>query len=232
MPDVSQSDDQSSASSWFSKLTGALPSGVAAAANDLANDIPGFRGAAAVAQKGLQKLNDVSLSDVAGKAKGLANSAQQTISENAISRQRWTTFFGGALLGCVLMSLAFAFLPMIVFAPQKFALLFTLGSVCFLASFAALRGHSAFLRHLISRSRAPFTAIYTISMVGTLWASLMYRSYLLTMVFSAIQVSALSWFLVSYIPGGKRALGFVTSMAWRLCKGCCRCASKGSLLPF
>ena len=112
--------------------------------------------------------------------------------------------------------------PMVVFAPQKFALLFTLGgelrkrsikqkkktfsihsktsiqkinidqhphlcpkfgagSLCFLGSFSALRGHSAFLRwrptavvqrggtrlgtrHLLSRSRLIFTVTYATSM--------------------------------------------------------------------
>ncbi|CAE8583540.1 unnamed protein product, partial [Polarella glacialis] len=217
------------ASSWLARLSSALPAGVAEAAAAMsAGDLNGLSGAAAVAQKGLQQ----NFADVTGKAKGLAKNASTTISENAISRQRWTTFFSGALGGVVLMSLAFAFLPMIVFAPQKFALLFTLGSLCFMSSFAALRGHSAFLRHLLSGSRLPFTITYALSMAGTLWASLVYRSYLLTIGFSAIQVSALSWFLVSYIPGGRRALGLVSSMAWRMCKGCGRCASKGSLLPF
>merc|ERR1719456_2186375 len=104
------------------------------------------------------------------------------------------------------MSLAFAFLPVIVFAPQKFALLYTLGSLCFLSSFAALKGHAAFLAHLLSRGRVAFSATYLVSMLGTLWASLVSRSYIFTMLAACVQVIALSWFLVSYIPGGKKAL--------------------------
>jgi hypothetical protein len=81
-----------------------------------------------------------------------------------------------------------------------------------------------------------FTTTYVASMVGTLWASLIYRSYILTIVFSGVQVCALSWFLVSYIPGGRRALGMAWSMAYRLVKGCCRCVTGGgsgsSMLPF
>mmetsp|Transcript_41072 Transcript_41072/g.89749 ORF Transcript_41072/g.89749 Transcript_41072/m.89749 type:complete len:146 (-) Transcript_41072:83-520(-) len=125
----------------------------------------------------------------------------------------------------------FFFLPMIVFAPQKFALLFTLGSLCFMASFSILRGHIAFFRHLISRSRILFSTTYVLSMLGTLWASLVYRSYVLTVVFSSVQVTALVWFLVSYIPGGRRALGFAWSIAWRFMRGCTKCVTKGSLLP-
>ncbi|CAJ1402830.1 unnamed protein product [Effrenium voratum] len=226
--EVSDVEAQAPSGSWFSKLSSALPSMAEAAAAASAGDLNALSKAASNAQQGLQQ----NFTDLTGKAKGLAKQASTTISENAISKERWMMFFGGALLGCFLMSLAFFFLPMVVLVPQKFALLFTLGSLCFLGSFSALKGHSAFLRHLLSRSRLVFTLTYATSMVGTLWASLIYRSYLLAMLFSAIQVSTLVWFLVSYIPGGRRALGFLTNMAWRLGKGCCKCASKGSLLPF
>lgn len=184
-------------------------------------------GLTAATQKGME-----SMAAMTGRAKGLVRSASTTISENAISRQRWMSFFTTALLGAGLVGLAFVFLPTIVFAPQKFALLFTLGSLCFLSSFSILRGHAAFVRHLLSRSRALFSATYATSMAGTLWASLVYRSYLLTVLFSAVQVFALAWFLVSYIPGGRRALGLATGIAWRFMRTCCRCASRGSILPF
>eukprot|EP00439_Symbiodinium_sp_Y106_P059292 s878_g8.t1 len=174
-------------SSWFSKIGNALPSMAEAAAAAKAGDFNALSKAASSAQQGFQQ----GFSDITGKAKGMAKQASTTISENAISRERWMTFFGGALLGCFLMSLAFVFLPIVVLMPQKFALLFTLGSLCFLGSFSALRGHVAFARHLFSRSRLPFTVTYSASMGGTLWASLIYRSYLLTIAFSAVQVSSL-----------------------------------------
>lgn len=215
-----QQESGSSSSSWLPKFGGTGMAASLASAAEAA-------GVAGVASKGLQ-----GVAAFTGRAKGLARTASTTISENAISRQRWMYFFGGALLGTALMALAFAFLPLIVLAPQKFALLYTLGSLCFLSSFAILRGHAAFLRHLISKSRALFTASYALSLVGTVWASLCYRSYLLTLAFSAAQVTALVWFLLSYIPGGRRALSFAFGMAWRCCRGCCGCAGKGSLLPF
>lgn len=176
-----------------------------------------------------------SVASAGGRAKELAKSGTKTISENVISRQTWMTFFGFAGAGVGLMCLAFMFLPMIVFAPQKFALLYTLGSLCFMGSFSVLKGHAAFISHLLSRDRIAFSSVYLSSMVGTLWASLIYRSYLLAIAFSGIQVCALSWFLVSYIPGGVTALKFASSIALKLCKGCCKCATgagKGSLLPF
>eukprot|EP00929_Paragymnodinium_shiwhaense_P079151 TRINITY_DN41158_c0_g1_i1.p1 TRINITY_DN41158_c0_g1~~TRINITY_DN41158_c0_g1_i1.p1 ORF type:complete len:272 (+),score=57.32 TRINITY_DN41158_c0_g1_i1:148-963(+) len=199
------------------KLSSNMPMGL----NEGLSSLTSFAGTAAA-----------SATKAAGNAQKMAKTAATTVQENAISRERWMYFFGGIALGTLLMSLSMAFLPMIVFAPQKFALLYTLGSLCFLSSFSILRGHGAFLRHLLSRQRVLFTLTYVSSMVGTLWASLIYRSYLLAIAFSAMQVCALSWFLVSYIPGGRRALGMASSMAWRFCKGCCRCVTGGSrMLP-
>jgi len=206
--------------SWLAKLGSALP-GISAAA-----DIGSLAGMTAATQKGVQ-----SVAAMAGRANVLVRSASTTISENAISQQRWISFFGCALLGLGLISLAFMFLPMIVFTPQKFALLFTLGSMCFMSSFSILRGHGAFVRHLLSRHRALFSATYVTSMAGTLWASLIYRSFILTVTFSGVQVFALAWFLVSYIPGGRRVLGLITGIAWRFVRTCCRCATRGSILP-
>merc|ERR1719498_2047148 len=121
------------------------------------------------------------------------------------------------------MCLACCFLPIIVLAPQKFALLYTLGSLCIMASFSILRGHSAFIKYLLSRSRALFSTTYVASMLGTLWASLVYRSQLLTVLFAVVQVVSLSWFPVSYIPGGRRILSLFTGMGFRICKTCCKC---------
>jgi len=210
------------AGAWLSRIGGSLTPSLQAAANDL-----GLGDVASAAEKGVQNV-----AAMGGRAKTLARSATTTISENAISRQRWVSFFGGVALGTGLISLSLWFLPMIVFMPQKFALLFTLGSVSFMSSFSILRGHAAFARHLLSRSRVLFSATYVTSMVGTLWASLIYRSYIFTVFFAVIQVVALSWFLVSYIPGGKRALSLAAGLAWRVVRGCCQCASKGSILPF
>ena len=68
--------------------------------------------------------------------------------------------------GLVLMGLAlFVFLPMIIFAPSKFAMAFTMGSCCFMAAFAAFRGPNTFIKGLIDKERRLFTAGY-ISSIG------------------------------------------------------------------
>eukprot|EP00434_Breviolum_minutum_P046173 symbB.v1.2.041607.t1/scaffold8398.1/size6515/2 len=68
-------------------------------------------------------------------------------------------------------------------------------------------------------------------MLGTLWASMWYRSGMLTIAFSIAQISSLLWFFVSYIPGGSYAMSLVCDfLRGTLRHVCCSlCASKGSL---
>jgi len=145
---------------------------------------------------------------------GLMSWAKLSGSVEGISstKDRFTTFAILAAAGAICMIFAFTFLPFVVLSPHKFALLFTMGSALMLASFSFLRGHVAFVKHLSSMERLPFSGSYVISLVGTLYSSLVMGSYLLTLIFSVIQVVALLYFLVSYIPGGVSALTFMGSM--------------------
>jgi hypothetical protein len=61
--------------------------------------------------------------------------------------------------GLVFLSLSFfVFLPLIIIAPSKFAMTFTLGCMCVLASFAALRGWQQQVKDMFVRERLPYTA--------------------------------------------------------------------------
>lgn len=73
--------------------------------------------------------------------------------------QQFAYFFAFIGAGLVFMILAFSvFLPVIVLAPSKFALSFTIGSLLVMAGFAALRGLKQQASHMLSASRLPFTA--------------------------------------------------------------------------
>ncbi|KAF4673878.1 hypothetical protein FOL46_006286 [Perkinsus olseni] len=76
--------------------------------------------------------------------------------------------------GCICMMLALTFLPMVVIAPQKFALMFTVGSCLILMSFSVLKGHAAFIAHIMSPEKRLFTAGYAASLVATLYGALLY----------------------------------------------------------
>lgn len=64
-------------------------------------------------------------------------------------------FLGG---GAVFLILAFSlFLPVIILAPSKFAICFTIGSLLIMSAFMSLRGWKGQLAHMFSTERLPFT---------------------------------------------------------------------------
>ena len=139
-------------------------------------------------------------------------------------------------MGILCFSMAAAYLPVLIVAARKFALLYTLGSVFFISSFSLLYGPKKHfkvsfneiykfdfqlsIKHLISTERLPFTASYILSMGFTLYAALGIRSYILTIVAAGIQCVALSYFTLSYIPGGQTALKFMAKMFYALFSRC------------
>lgn len=102
----------------------------------------------------------------------------------------------------------FMFLPVVVLFPSKFATSFTFASLMFMGGTAMLRGPRATLTGLLARERLPFSSAYVGSIALTLYATLVYPSYLLTLASVAVQLGALSWYGASFIPGGS------TGMAW------------------
>jgi hypothetical protein len=74
------------------------------------------------------------------------------------SSQQLVYFFSFLAAGGVFLLLAFmVFLPVIILAPAKFALAFTLGSLCIMAGFLQLRGWRQQLAHMFSSERLPYS---------------------------------------------------------------------------
>ncbi|KAJ7963565.1 Vesicle transport protein [Quillaja saponaria] len=103
------------------------------------------------------------------------------------------------------------FLPVMVVMPQKFAICFTLGCGFIIGSFFALKGPKNQLAHMSSMERLPFTLGFIGSMVGTIYVSMVLHSYVLSVLFSVIQVLALAYYAISYFPGGSAGMKFLTS---------------------
>ncbi|KAK7299905.1 hypothetical protein RJT34_10734 [Clitoria ternatea] len=114
--------------------------------------------------------------------------------------------------GVFFIFIAFAlFLPVMVIMPQKFAICFTLGCGFIIGSFFALKGPKNQLAHMLSRERLPFTVGFICSMVGTIYVSMVRHSYVLSVVFSAVQVLSLVYYSISYFPGGSVGMRFLTA---------------------
>ncbi|KAK6965237.1 protein transport protein SFT2 [Biomphalaria glabrata] len=127
-------------------------------------------------------------------------------------KQRIIGFIICLLMGTFCLSLASLYIPFLVLKARKFAMLYTLGSLFVLSSFALLWGPMNHFKHLFSVGRLPFTTTYFGAMLATLYFSLWVQSTVLTIVFAVAQIVALIWYLVSYIPGGQTGLKFFTSI--------------------
>ncbi|KAI9115664.1 hypothetical protein K1719_013333 [Acacia pycnantha] len=103
------------------------------------------------------------------------------------------------------------FLPIMVVMPQKFAICFTLGCGLIIGSFFALKGPKNQLVHMLSKERLPFTLGFIGTIVGTIYVSMVLHSYILSVVFSVLQVLALGYYVLSYFPGGSAGMKFLTS---------------------
>ncbi|KAJ6880602.1 hypothetical protein NC652_033823 [Populus alba x Populus x berolinensis] len=144
----------------------------------------------------------------------------QSSTINVPSGQSFVYF--GILLaaGVFFVFIAFTmFLPVMVLVPQKFAICFTIGCALIVASFFALKGPKNQLAHMFSKERLPFTLGFISTMVGTVYVSMVLHSYILSVLFSVLQVPtsnscvvlALSYYAISYFPGGSTGLKFLSS---------------------
>ncbi|XP_038076789.1 protein transport protein SFT2-like [Patiria miniata] len=129
-------------------------------------------------------------------------------------RQRILGFMSFIVAGAICFALAAVYAPFIVLRARKFALLYTLGSLFTISSFSLLWGPWYHIKHLFSKDRLPFTAIYFTSMFLTLYFSLVRQATLPTTLCAIFQIIALFWYIVSYIPGGQTGLKFFS----KLCK--------------
>ncbi|KAG9311044.1 ER-to-golgi vesicle protein transport Sft2 [Chiua virens] len=142
----------------------------------------------------------------------------------ALSRWERLLGFGACLIGaCVCFFFAFLGLPWLPLRPAKFALAFSMGSLLVMVGFSVLIGPINHIKHLMSKERLPFSAIYLVSLGLTLYFALGAQSQLGSLLAGVVQVVALVAYILAYFPGGMQTLRFGGQIALR---------GAGSLLPF
>ncbi|KEG04807.1 protein transport protein SFT2, putative [Plasmodium vinckei vinckei] len=134
-------------------------------------------------------------------------------------------------ISIVFMLLSIFTLPMIVISPRQFGFFFTLASICFVSSLAFLKGFSNLYAHLTEKNRLPFTTAYILSLISTLYYTVISPFYLFALITSIIQVFALISFILSYIPGGANVIKMVLTGMYNYIKGLFR-RNNSSDLPF
>mmetsp|Transcript_18667 Transcript_18667/g.40061 ORF Transcript_18667/g.40061 Transcript_18667/m.40061 type:complete len:254 (-) Transcript_18667:806-1567(-) len=137
-------------------------------------------------------------------------------------QQRFQVFCVCLLLSAVFFALGFFVgVPLLTVRPQKFALSFTCGSITFMGSFAILKGPYEHFRGMLAYDRIHFTVFYLGSMMLTLYLTFMAggaRGYVSVLAASALQLLALLWYLVTFLPGGATGMRVLTQALWAMLK--------------
>lgn len=160
-------------------------------------------------------------------ARSGVSSAQATISGGTSSATSFMpsgsqlTYFAafmGAGIFFVFIAISI-YLPFIIISPAKFAAAFTLGSALMMSSFFALKGPSTQLAYMLEKERLLFSIGYVGSIGGTLYASTVMHSYILSLVMCAIQMAALFFYVATNFPGGTAGAQYVMSSIFSMSAG-------------
>ena len=83
-------------------------------------------------------------------------------------------------IAALFLGLSLLFLPVVYIYPYKFALLFTFSSINVILALSFYHGPFSYLKIMFSKEKWIFSVLYILSIVFTIWASLMIKSYILT----------------------------------------------------
>ena len=160
---------------------------------------------------------------------GLFGSFTSKVNQVQEVQRNYPVFVALFLAGCGLITLAIFLIPaFLVFAPQKISMLLNLGSLCMLSAFAFLKGgfYNYFIKELLlnqeDKKRRLYTIGYFASILVSLYASIIMKSYLLTLLTMIVEITLLLYFVCASFPGGHTGLNFMMSGAWSFVKTCLR----------
>ncbi|TDH69836.1 hypothetical protein CCR75_002348 [Bremia lactucae] len=127
---------------------------------------------------------------------------------------RFKYFVGMAMLGMLFFAMASIFLPLIMIRPSKFALSFTLGSVCCMSALAMLKGPAAYMKGIMQPDRLLLTSAYIVTLGCTLYSCLILGNYMLVVLSSVMQLLTLGLVAFSAFPGGQSSLKGDSKLFW------------------
>jgi len=126
--------------------------------------------------------------------------------------------------GVGLIALSFFLLPYFVLAPMKVSMLINLGSLCILGSFGFLKGfYNYFIGELLCGERRIYAMGYIFSIIMSIYASVIRKSYLMTMFTLILEVVLLLYFICASFPGGQTGLSYFFRFVR---SGCITCFKK------
>lgn len=133
--------------------------------------------------------------------------------------ERYSGFFILLLGSVACFVLGFFLFPVLTLKPRKFVMLWTLGSVLFFLSFGVLQGPVSYMKHLTSKERLPFTVVFLISQVGTIYCAVVLKNTILTLIMGIVEVLAILWYTASYFPFGAQTMQYIFGFGARQVTG-------------
>lgn len=119
--------------------------------------------------------------------------------------------------GLALLFFSLLFLPLVVIYPQKFCVLFSLGSLIITISFAFLQSPIEYVKSLFAGKNAIFSGCYIAALLFSLYAALIKQKYFMTLVATGCQLAALIYLIASRFPNGMHIVGMLNSCIGSLC---------------
>ncbi|KAL0489585.1 vesicle transport protein [Acrasis kona] len=127
-------------------------------------------------------------------------------------KQRFYGFLMSVGLGLFCIALSTIFLPTILLTSRKFAFLYTLGNVLLVISTMFLMGPVQQFKTMFGNNeRLIPSCIYTGSLLITLLCAFQGWNVAVIMTFIVVQLIAMAWYLITYIPFGQRMCGMLFS---------------------
>ncbi|CCE63158.1 hypothetical protein TPHA_0E00630 [Tetrapisispora phaffii CBS 4417] len=138
----------------------------------------------------------------------------------ALSRTERLLLFIACLLGSIAcFTLCIFLFPVLAIKPRKFGLLWTMGSLLFILAFGFFMGPIAYIKHLTSRERLPFTVFFFSTCFLTIYFAAFVKSSLLTMPCAVLELIAVVYYAISYFPFGRAGLSMLSSFGLSRARG-------------
>lgn len=137
-----------------------------------------------------------------------------------LSRTERLLLFVCFILGSIASFTICVFLfPVLAVNPRKFGLLWSMGSLLFVLAFGVLMGPTAYIKHLVSRERLPFTVFFFVTCVMTIYFAAISKSTLLTIPFAILELIAVLYYGISYFPMGATGLKMISTVGVNTARG-------------
>lgn len=138
----------------------------------------------------------------------------------SLSRWERISLFVCFILGSIACFTICIFLfPVLALNPRKFALLWTMGSLLFILAFGIYMGPVAYIKHISSKDRLPFTIFFFGSCLLTIYSAAFLRSTILTIIAAALELISVLYYTISYFPMGAAGLRYLSSFGISSARG-------------